>query len=71
MDFEVIGTITAIELIASGQGIRVRRRLGTASPRCALPMVRYNTAEIPLIQGWYEAHGIGRKEFKLKLPLLD
>lgn len=20
---------------------------------------------------WYEAHGIGRKEFKLKLPFLD
>ena len=20
---------------------------------------------------WYEAHGIGRKEFKLKFPLLD
>jgi hypothetical protein len=26
-----------------------------------------HTAEVH----WYEAHGIGRKEFKLKLPLLD
>jgi len=26
-----------------------------------------HTAEIH----WYEAHGIGKKEFKLKLPLLD
>ena len=26
-----------------------------------------NVAEIH----WYEAHGIGRREFKLKFPLLD
>ena len=78
MDFEVIGTITAIEPIASGRGIRERKRLqriygkgrwrklkGVATIRLADGTI--HTAEIH----WYEAHGIGRKEFKLKLPLLD
>ena len=35
--------------------------------RCGCPMVGYGLAEIH----WYEAHGIGKREFKLKLPFLD
>ena len=78
MDFEIIGEITAIEPIAVGRGIRDRRRLqklygkgrwrklrGVATVRLADGTI--HTAEVH----WYEAHGIGRKEFKLKLPLLD
>ncbi len=78
MDFEIIGNITAIEPIASGSGIRDRRRLqrlygkGRWRKLKAIARVRLldgtiHTAEVH----WYEAHGIGRKEFKLKLPLLD
>jgi hypothetical protein len=38
---------------------------GVASVR--LPDGRIRIAEVH----WYEAHGIGKKEFKLKLPFLD
>lgn len=78
MDFEIIGAIAAVEPIAWGRGIRDRRRLqrfygkgrwrklkGIATVRLADATI--HTAELH----WYEAHGIGRKEFKLKLPLLD
>ena len=47
-----------------GQG-RWRKRKGIARVRLVDGMLRL--AEIH----WYEAHGIGRREFKLKLPSLD
>ena len=78
MDFEIIGEITKIEPIAIKHSIRDLARLqkqygrgrwrklkGVALVRLRDGAVR--TAEIH----WYEAHGIGRKEFKLKLPFLD
>ena len=78
MDFEILGDINAIEPVAFGRGIRDRRRLqrlygkgrwrklrGIATVRLADGTI--HTAEVH----WYEAHGIGRKEFKLKFPLLD
>ena len=70
MDFEIVGEITDIETIAVGKGVRDRRRLrkehgvgrwrklkGIASVRLASGRIRL--AEIH----WYEAHGIGRREF--------
>jgi hypothetical protein len=78
MDFEIVGEITEIEVIAAGTGIRDRARLrrvygkgrwrklkGVANVRLAGGTIRL--AEIH----WYEAHGIGKREFKLKLPFLD
>ena len=78
MDFEIISEITDIETIAIGTGIRDRVRLrkqygrgrwrklkGVAEVR--LPSGRIRLAEIH----WYEAHGIGKRDFKLKLPFLD
>lgn len=78
MDFEIISDITDIEVIATGTGIRDRARLqkqygrgkwrklkGIAQVQLPNSMIRI--AEIH----WYEAHGIGKKEFKLKLPFLD
>lgn len=78
MDFEIIGEIQHISVIATGQGIRdlprLRKRYGASRWRKlkGFAPVRLidgsvHTAEIH----WYEAHGIGRKEFKLKFPLLD
>jgi len=78
MDFEIIGNISAIEPIAVGRSIRDRRRLqklygkGRWRKLKGISAVRLldgtiHTAELH----WYEAHGIGRKEFKIKLPLLD
>jgi hypothetical protein len=78
MDFEILGKVTQIVTIASGTGVRDRARLrkvygpgrwrkrkGIASVR--LPDRKARLAEVH----WYEAHGIGKKEFKLKLPFLD
>jgi hypothetical protein len=78
MDFELIGKITEVKTIATGTGVRDRARLrkvygrarwrkvkGVAQVR--LPNGRIRMAEIH----WYEAHGIGKREFKLKLPFLD
>jgi hypothetical protein len=71
--FEIIGPITDIEAIAVGSAIREVARLrnqygpgrwrklkGVALIR--LPSGRVRSAELH----WYEAHGIGRKEFKRK-----
>ena len=78
MDFEIVGEITAIETIATGRSIlglgRLRKRYGMGRWRKlkGIAIVRLkdgsvHTAEIH----WYEAHGVGRKEFKLKMPFLD
>ncbi len=78
MDFEIVSEVTDIVKIAAGVGVRDRARLrkqygrarwrklkGVAKVR--LPDGRIRLAELH----WYEAHGIGKKEFKLKLPFLD
>jgi len=73
MHFEIIGEITNIESIAVGSSIRdiarLRKRYGTGRWRklkgiamIRLPNGRIRRAEIH----WYEAHGIGKKEFKRK-----
>ncbi len=71
--FEILGELTSIEIIAAGSSIRTLRHLidayglgrwrklkGTASVRLRNGRVR--RAEIH----WYEAHGIGKKDFKIK-----
>lgn len=78
MPFEIVGEIERIETIAQGAGIREvarlrkrygkarwRKRKGFARIRLTNGSVRY--AEIH----WYEAHGIGRKEFKIKQLVLE
>ena len=78
MDFEIIGKITDIEAIATGRSIRdltrLRKRYGRGRWRKmkGVATVRLeddtiHTAELH----WYEAHGIGRREFKVKFPLID
>lgn len=73
MTFEVVGRIFAIEQIALGGSIRESARLrrvygvhrwrklkGLANVR--LPDGTVLRAEVH----WYEAHGLGRKELKIK-----
>ena len=77
-DFKLVSQITNIEIIAIGRSIRDLPRInrthgkgrwrklkGTAY--IELPSGRIRLAEIH----WYEAHGIGKKEMKIKLPFLD
>jgi hypothetical protein len=71
--FKIVGQILDIETIASGKAIRERRRLrkiygglrwrkmkGTAAIKLADGTMGY--AEVH----WYEAHGVGKRELKIK-----
>jgi hypothetical protein len=73
MNFELVGVIADVELIAAGPGIRIRSYLrkaygsgrwrkmkGTATVR--LPNGALRVVELH----WYEAHGIGRRDMKIK-----
>lgn len=73
MDFSIIGDITQIETFAVGRKIRelarLRKRYGRGRWR-----KRKGIARVELVDGtvrvaeihWYEATGIGKKEFKIK-----
>ena len=78
MDFEILSQITNIETIATGSDIRelprLRRQYGRGRWRKlkGVATVRLKDGTIHLAEiHWYEAHGIGRQEFKIKFPFLD
>ena len=78
MNFEVVGDITEVETFAVGTSIRelsrLRRAYGAGRWR-----KRKGNAQVRLEDGsvyraevrWYEAHGIGRVEMKIKRFLDD
>jgi hypothetical protein len=73
MTFEILGDLADVETIATGSGIReiarLRKRYGRGRWR-----KRKGNAEVRLGSGeivradvrWYEATGIGKREFKTK-----
>lgn len=78
MNFEIVGEITDIETIASGSSIRIlpalnkkygkgrwRKKKGVATVK--LKDGSYRQAEVHR----YEAHGIGKRDLKIKFPFLD
>ena len=78
MDFEVVGPVRKAETIATGRAIRQLRRLrrrygkGRWRKRKGLAIVRLQDGTVHNAEvHWYEAHGIGRREMKIKFPLLD
>jgi len=78
MDFVLVSKIHDIETIASGNGVRDRKRLlklygGDKWRKLkGIPHVRLSNGRIRLAEiHWYESHGIGKRELKLKLPFLD
>jgi hypothetical protein len=78
MDFEFVSEITEIETIAADKGVRDRARLrkqygqGRWRKLKGVAKVRLLSGRIRLVEvHWYEAHGLGKREFKLKLPFLD
>lgn len=78
MDFEIIGKITDIETVATRRSIRdlarLRRRYGRGrwKKMKRLATVRLEDGTIHTAEvHWYEVHGIGKKEFKIKFPLID
>lgn len=73
MNFAILGGLAEVETIARGNGIRDLPRLtriygrGNWRKRKGVARIRLSTGRIRLAElHWYEAHGIGRKEFKRK-----
>ena len=73
MYFEIIGELSAVETIATGSGIRELARLrkyygrGRWRRRKGIAQVRLASGEIVRAElHWYEATGIGKREFKIK-----
>ncbi|HEX7180993.1 MAG TPA: hypothetical protein VF756_04065 [Thermoanaerobaculia bacterium] len=72
-DFRLLGEITGTETIAEGPSIRDVARLVKVYGRGAWRK-RKGNATVELSNGrirrvelhWYEAHGLGRKELKIK-----
>ena len=73
MKFEVVGAIEQIETIAAGPSVKVRSFLRKAYGRGRwrkrkgigtvwLPNGKFRRVELH----WYEAHGIGRRDLKIK-----
>jgi len=78
MKYEIVGRITNVEAIASGPGVRLRRYLrkvyGTGRWRKlkGIASVRLPNGAVRKVElHWYEAHGIGRKDLKIKRYLED
>ena len=78
MKFEIGSDIAQVETIAAGNSIRVlsllhrrygrgrwRKKKGIATDK--LEDGSYRLAEVH----WYEAHGIGKRDIKIKFPFLD
>ena len=73
MEIKILGDIQDVEMIATGSGIReierLRRVFGPGRwrklkgvARIRLPDGTESWAEVH----WYQAHGVGRREFKVK-----
>ena len=73
MYFEIVGEVTHVETFAIGSSITEIARLrkvygrGRWRKRKGIARVRLGDGATRLAEvHWYEAHGIGRKEFKIK-----
>ena len=73
MDFKILGDIEAVEIIAVGSNIRVLDYLQKVHGRGrwrklkGVASVRIPNGEIRRVElHWYEAHGIGRGDMKIK-----
>lgn len=73
MKFEILGEIEHAETIASGRGVDIRAHLrkthgtGRWRKRKGVATVRLGNGAVRRVElHWYEAHGIGRRDFKIK-----
>ena len=73
MRFEVVGELGAVETIAVGSAIRelarLRRAYGTGRWRKLKGIATIKLSDGTVCQAelhWYEAHGVGRRELKIK-----
>lgn len=73
MRFDLVGPIEQIEAIATGRGVKVRAFLNKTYGRGrwrklkGIAIVRLRNGRLRRVElHWYEAHGIGRRDFKIK-----
>ena len=73
MEFEIIGEIKDIETIAAGRNVYIQRFMertyGKGRWRKRKGIVTVRLADSTICEAeihWFEAHGIGRKDFKIK-----
>lgn len=78
MGFDIPGGIEEIETIATGAGIRELRRLKrhygetTWRKRKGIASIRLNDGCVMRAElHWYEGHGVGKREVKIKRLLED
>ncbi len=76
MKFELVGQIADVEVIAAGPGVRVRAQLrktygaGRWRKMKGVAFVRLPNGILRQVElHWYEAHGIGKKDLKIKYYL--
>jgi len=73
MEFKILGEIREIETIATGRGVYIRRYLERAYGKGRWRKMK-GLATVEFADGticeaeihWFEAHGIGRKDSKIK-----
>jgi len=73
MAFDILDKITAIETIAAGQGVYIKGYLERTYGKGRWRKMR-GFATVRLSDGticdaeihWFEAHGVGRRDFKIK-----
>lgn len=73
LDFEIVGPISGVEVIAAGRGVRVTKLL---KQRCGgtrwrkvkgFALVKERNGVVHQAElHWYEAHGVGKVEWKIK-----
>lgn len=73
MQFEIIGEIREVETIATGRGVYIRRHLsrthgrGRWRKRKGVATLRFEDGTVCNAEiHWFEAHGVGRKDLKIK-----
>lgn len=73
MKFDLIGTITQVETIAAGMSVKVRTFLrktygrGRWRKMKGIATVRLPNGNLRRVElHWYEAHGIGKRDLKIK-----
>ncbi len=78
MIFEIVSEIGNVETIAEGTSVRIRHLLrkkygkGRWKKKKGIASVKLRDGTIRLAEvHWYEAHGIGKRDIKIKFPFLD
>jgi hypothetical protein len=73
MEFRIVGRIADVEVIAAGTAIRKRKRLwrlygkGRWRKLKGIATIEFPDGTIAHAEvHWYEAHGIGAKDYKIK-----